>query len=671
MTDIKKYEPLWGSWYVDEQLGEGSFGKVYKVHKEEFGKTYDAAVKIISIPQNESDILQAKSEGLNDESAKSYFQAFVTDIIQEVDLMSALRGNSNIVSLEDHKVIEKQGEIGWDIIIRMELLETLSSHITKKPMTQAEVIKLGVHICRALEFCAANNTIHRDIKPDNIFVSPYGDYKLGDFGIARHIERTMSGLSKKGTYPYMAPEVFRGGEYGASVDTYSLGIVMYRFLNKNRAPFMPAFPEPITPHDREEALRRRMNGEKIPAIAGINDDLNFIVLKACAYDRNERFKSPTEMRLALEALPDFASDPSLSVPVVEIHEGEATALTEKSEEFSRTSTTADGTKFFNDTKTEGTQLIFSKNEIAPSEDNVIQEIEPETNISEKFIKKLAIFSGICWGLLALLTFFSINKQDILIFSSIYALCLSQCVVKFKNKALNLTMIIFLIFHLSYGILIDVRYFDYSFLFLTLCLLSMTASQKKIFSMIHCAAMLLVTAIITILIFNTSRDTHYEYVAGTIAIPFLTFLSAPSALLLGIFNDKNENEDEIQDSKKINFGMGLLMAVNLFCLIVFVFYATGLTRHVALLYYIINANFPGFSPSRFTWWHYGRLIGLLIQFFAVVSLSAIACAGISEKHFLYALNPENKSGIIKSSFIVIFIMIVWVILYSTYFNAPSI
>ena len=84
MTDIKKYEPLWGAWYVDEQLGEGSYGKVYKVHKEEFGRTYFAAVKILSIPQSEADIIQAKSEGLNEESARSYFQAFVTDIAKRL-----------------------------------------------------------------------------------------------------------------------------------------------------------------------------------------------------------------------------------------------------------------------------------------------------------------------------------------------------------------------------------------------------------------------------------------------------------------------------------------------------------------------------------------------------------------------------------------------------------
>jgi serine/threonine protein kinase len=302
MTDIKQYDPLWGSWHVDSLIGEGSFGKVYKIRKEEFGKAYYSAVKIISIPQSEADLRQMRSEGLDDASARSYFHAFVADIIQEIDLMSAFRGNSNIVSFEDHKVIEKKEGIGWDILIRMELLTSLSEHVTNKALSKDEILKLGIHICRALELCALKNTIHRDIKPDNIFVSEYGEYKLGDFGIARQIERTMSGLSKKGTYTYMAPEVFKGDEYGASVDMYSLGIVMYRFLNQNRTPFLPDFPAPITPRDRDEAMQRRMKGEALPSISGIDPSLSAIVLKACAYDRRTRFASATEMKEALEKL---------------------------------------------------------------------------------------------------------------------------------------------------------------------------------------------------------------------------------------------------------------------------------------------------------------------------------------------------------------------------------
>ncbi|MCL1791412.1 MAG: leucine-rich repeat domain-containing protein, partial [Peptococcaceae bacterium] len=170
-----------------------------------------------------------------------------------------------------------------------------------------EVVKLGVHICRALELCAQDNIIHRDIKPENIFITHEGDYKLGDFGVAKQIENTMGGVSKKGSYSTMAPEVFRGEHYGTGVDIYGLGIVMYTLLNKNRAPFMPAYPQSITPIDREFSMEKRMSGEPIPEIKGVSPALNAIVLKACAADRQDRFSGPGAMREALESLENYAN----------------------------------------------------------------------------------------------------------------------------------------------------------------------------------------------------------------------------------------------------------------------------------------------------------------------------------------------------------------------------
>jgi len=302
MPDINQYTPLWGAWHVDSLLGEGSFGKVYKVRREEFGKISYSAVKMLSIPQNPADLRQMRSEGLDEASTRSYFYAMVTDMIKEIHLLSDFRGTGHIVSLEDYQVIERQGEIGWDILIRMELLESLTKHAIKHPLPWDEVVKLGIHICRALELCARKNVIHRDIKPDNIFISQYGDYKLGDFGIARQIERTMSGMSKKGTYNFMAPEVFQGVEYGATVDIYSLGIVLYRFLNQGKPPFLPNSPDALTPKAREDAQLRRMKGEALPPIPDVDPALNRIVLKACAYHSKDRFPSATQMWEALEGL---------------------------------------------------------------------------------------------------------------------------------------------------------------------------------------------------------------------------------------------------------------------------------------------------------------------------------------------------------------------------------
>ena len=116
------------------------------------------------------------------------------------------------------------------------------------------------------------------------------------------MEKTTSGLSKKGTYTYMAPEVYKGEAYGSTVDIYSLGIVLYRLLNGNRTPFLPAAPAPITHADRENALAKRFSGAPLPVPSHATGRLAEIVLKACAYDPRDRYSSPRQMRQELEAI---------------------------------------------------------------------------------------------------------------------------------------------------------------------------------------------------------------------------------------------------------------------------------------------------------------------------------------------------------------------------------
>lgn len=294
--------PEYVSWKIIRKIGSGSFGTVYEIQREDFGYTYRAALKVISIPQNESEIETIRSDGMDDESVTEYFKSVAAEIVKEFELMFKLRGHTNIVNYEDHAVKAKKDGIGWDILIRMELLTSLNRYISQNEITRRDVIKLGIDLCNALERCQAYNVIHRDIKPDNIFVSDQGDFKLGDFGIARTVEKTMSGLSKKGTYNYMAPEVYKGEAYGYSVDIYSLGLVMYRLVNNNRTPFLPPYPQPIKYKDQELALIKRMGGEKIPMPCQDDTRLAEIILKACSYRPKDRYSSPGAMREELQAL---------------------------------------------------------------------------------------------------------------------------------------------------------------------------------------------------------------------------------------------------------------------------------------------------------------------------------------------------------------------------------
>jgi len=298
----KKYEPIFGSWFITEEIGQGAYGKVYIIERHEMGVVYKSALKAMTIPSSRNEVTSIMSDGMTYAEATEYYKGLVQNIVNEFIVMSKLKGHSNIVSYEDHVLIEHEDDIGWDILIRMELLTPLIDHTSEHNMDEKEVIKLGIDICKALEFCRKYDIIHRDIKPENIFIAPSGDYKLGDFGIAKTVEKAQIGLSRKGTYIYMAPEVYAGDAYGETVDIYSLGVVMYKLLNNNRAPFMPAFPKPMTYDDREEAFSRRVNGEKIPLPENGSEELKNAVMKACSFDVEERYASAFEMRKALERI---------------------------------------------------------------------------------------------------------------------------------------------------------------------------------------------------------------------------------------------------------------------------------------------------------------------------------------------------------------------------------
>ena len=299
-SDDLNSKQLFDSWDVKEKIGEGSFGIVYRVSKDEMGEQYDSAVKIISIPSKEQ-LREAESTLGDDQNTLThYFEDIVKNIIKEIRLLYSLSGNANIVSYQDHKVVKKENEIGWDILIRMEYVTSLRNYLKTNQMTREEIIRLGIDICTALEVCSKKGIIHRDIKDENIFVNVDGVFKLGDFGIARELSKSGRAASMRGTPLYMAPEVYRGDKYDAAVDMYSLGIVLYKLLNHGRMPFMPAFPEPISYQDSEDALEKRMRGEILPLPDQSGEELGKVVLKACAFKADERYSTVDEMKFDLK-----------------------------------------------------------------------------------------------------------------------------------------------------------------------------------------------------------------------------------------------------------------------------------------------------------------------------------------------------------------------------------
>ena len=315
----EKYAPLLGEWTIKRCIGSGSYGRVFEIERRDaLGTVNTSALKIISLPQSEDDLRSTiETNNLTGDSVSSYYRSCADAITNEIKLMSELKAQSNIVSYEDHKIVPHKDGIGWDILIRMELLTPLNVHLQRTvQMPRGEVVRMGIHLCRALELCQRHNIIHRDVKSENIFISADGNYKLGDFGVARTVLASSGALTQVGSPSYMAPEMFQAGKtYNASVDTYALGLVLYRCLNEGRLPFYPPYPQPLTALAKERAHDRRLAGEPLPDPVNASGPLADILRKACAPAPADRFASPTEMRLALEKLLNAPESRTMILPL--------------------------------------------------------------------------------------------------------------------------------------------------------------------------------------------------------------------------------------------------------------------------------------------------------------------------------------------------------------------
>ncbi|MBR0208942.1 MAG: protein kinase [Oscillospiraceae bacterium] len=293
---------VWPGWQTVRLLGRGSFGAVYEIERR-IGNDNDvekAAVKEISIPQSQSDIEEMRLGGYDDKSVTAHFQGIKDRIEQEYIAMAKLKGAVNIVYCDDIRSVQHDDGFGWDVYIKMELLTPLLNAL--KPLDEAKALKIGTDVCRALVMCGRIGIVHRDIKPQNIFVARDGTCKLGDFGVARTIEGTGSASARTGTYDYMAPEVYNGRRYGAKADLYSLGMVLYWLLNDCVGPFLPRSDVPPTLEMKTQARDRRFRGEPLPPPAHGSKEFKRIVLKACAFDQEERYRSAEELLWELEKL---------------------------------------------------------------------------------------------------------------------------------------------------------------------------------------------------------------------------------------------------------------------------------------------------------------------------------------------------------------------------------
>ena len=281
---------------IIEKLGEGGMGIVYKAHDTKLDRT--VALKF----------LPNYLTGDTNEKERFYHEARA----------AASLTHQNIA------VIYEINEYEDKIFLAMEYVEgkTLKKLVEEESesLTIKKMLEIAIQASEGLAAAHEKGIVHRDIKSDNIMLTPKGQVKIMDFGLAKvkgASKLTQAG-STVGTAAYMSPEQAQGEEVDARSDIFSFGIVLYELLTAH-LPFRG---------EHQAALLYSLINEDPPPLARFNDkvtqDLERIVFKAMAKDKDERYQHVDDMMADLRrerknleyARAGYAKSSTIAQPVI-------------------------------------------------------------------------------------------------------------------------------------------------------------------------------------------------------------------------------------------------------------------------------------------------------------------------------------------------------------------
>lgn len=261
---------------VDALLGVGGMGAVFRGHH--LGLHRDVAIKVL----HPSLTRDPEISGRFDREARS----------------ASRLDHPNCLQITDYGSTEHDMKF-----MVMQLLD--GSELTKllgKPLAADRALELALQICRGLEHAHSQGVIHRDVKPENVFVTRDHEdretLKLVDFGIAKIAggssgdpHKTRAGLIF-GTPAYMSPEQAAGVEADERADLYALGIILYEML---------AGQPPFVADDPVALVRMQVGADPPPLPPSVPPMVAAIVERLLAKQRDDRFSSAREVRDIIEA----------------------------------------------------------------------------------------------------------------------------------------------------------------------------------------------------------------------------------------------------------------------------------------------------------------------------------------------------------------------------------
>lgn len=251
-------------WTVNELIGQGGMGRVYRIIKNVDGAIIEDALKIIDIPYTDSFLNDMESKGLSEEEIAAIIEEQVKHIDENLKTLESINNISDVVCYKEHEVVKGLLPGSYRIFIRMEKLKSLNSKIREEGLTIGQLSYLAIDVLNSLKQYHRAGLFHLDIKPENILCDESGIYKLGDLESSRkNTDSVAFFVSRK----FAAPEIIENKEFDYRSDIYSLGKLMNEYLNNGFSSLL----------------------------------LNSIALKACEFRPEKRYSSIEQMKRDIEA----------------------------------------------------------------------------------------------------------------------------------------------------------------------------------------------------------------------------------------------------------------------------------------------------------------------------------------------------------------------------------
>jgi len=274
---------LGGRYQVGELIGRGGMAEVHAGHDTRLGRT--VAIKMLR-----SDLARDPS--------------FLARFRREAQSAAGLNHPAIVAvydSGEDHEAESGGASVALPYIV-MEYVEgrTLREILTETTvMDPAEAARVTEGVLDALSYSHRMGIVHRDIKPANVMLTPAGEVKVMDFGIARAIADSAATMTQTqsviGTAQYLSPEQAQGSPVDARSDLYSTGCLLYELLT-GRTPFVGSSPVSI-------AYQHVGQAPQPPSMfrPGLSADLDAVVLHSLVKDRDARYQDASQFRSDLAA----------------------------------------------------------------------------------------------------------------------------------------------------------------------------------------------------------------------------------------------------------------------------------------------------------------------------------------------------------------------------------